>query len=86
MFSIVIWHIIIHGGVITRTNGALNFAVTAILFLAAFHVSVFMLITGYYQSKSQFKLRKFIGLLLEIGFYNLIIKYHFLFNRTRRIY
>ena len=37
------------------------------------HVNLFMLITGYYQSKSEFKLKKVISFLLQIAFYNLII-------------
>ena len=73
MIAIVIWHVIVHGELLEKTTGAVNFAITAILFFMAFHVTVFMLTTGFYQSKSNFKLEKLFYLFLEIGFYNFII-------------
>ncbi len=77
MFFIIVWHVIIHSGLEVNSTGATNFFINMLLFLSMFHVSVFMIITGYYQSKSKFKLRKFLSLLLEIGFYNFVINTFF---------
>lgn len=73
MIFIVIWHVIIHGNLVERTTGAVNFVINAILLFVIVHVNIFMLLTGYYQSKSKFKLKKLIQLILEIWFYNFTI-------------
>lgn len=73
MLFIVTWHVIIHGKLIEQTTGAINFVMNAIILLVIVHVSLFMLITGYYQSQSKLKLKKIINLILEIWFYNFII-------------
>lgn len=73
MIFIVIWHVIIHGNLIERTTGAVNFVINAMLLFVIVHVNIFMLLTGYYQSKSKFKLKKLLQLILEIWFYNFTI-------------
>ncbi len=73
MFLIVFWHTIYHGNVLSNTGGALNFVIYFLFCLVIFHVNTFILIMGYYQSRSKFKLKKFFSLLLEVGFYNLLI-------------
>lgn len=73
MIFIVIWHVIIHGNLIERTTGAVNFVINAMLLFVIVHVNIFMLLTGYYRSKSKFKLKKLLQLILEIWFYNFTI-------------
>ncbi len=73
MFFIVAWHVIIHGNLLTNTVGNLNIIMNALELFFIVHVSVFMLITGYFQSKSRFRFKKLISLILEIWFYNFFI-------------
>lgn len=73
MIFIIIWHIIQHGQLIEHTTGLSNMIFNMIMFFIIIHVNCFMLITGYYQSKSKFRLNKFISYILQIWFYNFII-------------
>lgn len=73
MFFIVLYHIIVHSHILDYTRGVSNFVLNGFVFLIMIHVNLFMLITGYYQSKSTFKLKKLIKLLLEVWFYNIVI-------------
>ena len=77
MIFIIVWHLITHSGLEMNSTGSTNFFINLLMLLSIFHVSVFMLITGFYQSKSKFKLQKLLSLLIEIGFYNLIINTFF---------
>lgn len=70
---IVSWHVIQHGHLIENTSGVTNLIFNAVMLFVIVHVNSFMLITGYYQSKSTFKLKKLLSLMLEIWFYNFII-------------
>ena len=73
MIWIVIWHTVINSALLYRTSGSVNFSFNFLFMIIVVHVNLFMLITGYYQSKSEFKLKKVISFLLQIAFYNLII-------------
>ena len=73
MLFIVTWHVLIHGNVINQTSGALNLFMNLLVMFVIVHVSLFMLITGYYQSQSKFRLKKLLSLLLQILFYNFVI-------------
>ena len=73
MLFIITWHILIHGMVLYRTSGSVNFSFNFLFMIIVVHVNLFMLITGYYQSKSEFKLKKVISFLIHIAFYILII-------------
>ena len=73
MFFIVIWHIIQHGQLLEHTTGFSNMIFNMIMFFIIIHVNCFMLITGYYQSKSRFNLNRFISYILQIWFYNFTI-------------
>ncbi len=81
MFFIVLWHVIQHSYLIENTplGGVNNFLINAIMFFIVIHVNLFLLITGYYQSKSKFKLKKLISLIFLIGFYNVLINSIFKF-------
>lgn len=73
MFLIVLWHVIQHAGVLENTTGVTNIIFTIIKLLIIIHVNCFMLITGYYQSKSKFQLKKVGNLIMQVWFYNIII-------------
>ena len=73
MFSIVLWHVITKSQIDSRATGSVRFILNAIEILLLFHVSSFMLITGYYQCKSKFNLKKLLSLILQIAFFNFFI-------------
>lgn len=73
MLMIVLWHIIIHGKVFDNTTGIINFVFSFLMFFIVIHVNLFMLTTGYYQSKGKLKKEKVLSLILQVGFYNLLI-------------
>lgn len=74
MFLIVIWHIILHGHVIENcTNPAIRMMLELSLFLIIIHVNSFVLLSGYFQSKSKFKLSKMIKIFLQVVFYSILI-------------
>ena len=73
MIFIVAWHVILHGKILQQTNDILNFVFNFVMALLVVHVNCFMLITGYYQYKSNFKWKKVVSLVLQIAFYNLVI-------------
>lgn len=74
MFLIIIWHIIMHGNVLTNcANPAIKIMLEMIMFLIIIHVNSFVLLSGYFQSKSKFKLSKAINLLLQVIFYSVVI-------------
>lgn len=74
MFFIIIWHILIHGNVFNNcTNPALKIIFAIVLFAIAVHVNSFIILTGYYQSKSKFKFRKLLSIIFQAIFYSLLI-------------
>lgn len=73
MIFIITWHVIQHGQVVEHTTGLANMIFNMTMFFVIVHVNCFMLITGYYQSKSKFRLNKFISYILQIWFYNIAI-------------
>lgn len=74
MFFIIIFHIIRHGNVIENcTNPAIQMVLELIMCLLIVHVNSFVLLSGYFQSKSKFKLSKILKLLLQVIFYSIII-------------
>lgn len=73
MFLIVLYHTILHGRVLENTTGVLNFVFNLILIICVVHVNCFILIMGYYQSKSKFKIKKIISFIFQVFFYNLVI-------------
>ena len=78
MFFIVLYHTIYHGYVIQ--NSTTTFLKTFFLVLemiTIIHVNSFVLLSGYYQSESQFKLKKIIKLILLNLFYSLLFLFIF---------
>ena len=57
MFFVVLWHIILHGNVINNcANPTIKILLQIIMFCIIIHVNSFVLLSGYFQSKSEFKL------------------------------
>ncbi len=83
MLTIVAHHYVVNSGVI---NIILENNITSLksIFLLIFGmggkigINCFILITGYFMCKSNISIKKFIKLLLEIEFYNIIIYLIFL--------
>lgn len=74
MLFIILYHVIVHGNVISNCNNeGLKTAFTIIEYIIVVHVNLFVLITGYFQSKSKFKQSKIWTLLDTNMFYKLII-------------
>ncbi len=73
MFLIVIWHIIVHGGLLYNTTGATHSLVQLILCIIIIHVNSFVLITGYFQYDKDFSLRKFFSTFNAAWFYKAAI-------------
>lgn len=74
MFFIIVWHVIIHGNVLTNcTNPAIKIMLEIIMFCIIIHVNSFVLLSGYFQSKSKFKLSKLIKIFLQVVFYSITI-------------
>jgi surface polysaccharide O-acyltransferase-like enzyme len=74
MLFIVIYHIILHGQVLSNvTNKGISNFVTIIEFFVIIHVNLFVLITGYFQSEQKFKQSKLWALINENLFYKVAI-------------
>ena len=74
MFFIIIWHIIIHGHMLENCQTeTLKILLTILEYIIVVHVNSFVLLSGYFQSQSKFKLKKLITLILQVIFYSSII-------------
>ena len=74
MLFIVLWHIILHGHMIDNcTSTAISEYLKIIQFIIVVHVNSFVLLSGYFQSKSKFKLSKLLSLILQVIMYISVI-------------
>jgi len=73
MFFIVIWHVIIHGGLLYNTSPAISNILQLILFIIIVHVNSFVLVTGYFQYNKDFSIKKFLATYMPSWFYKIII-------------
>lgn len=85
MFFIVVWHFIVHGVMynpesepmslnLSSTAGVINFMVTEYLvFITGVAVNCYVLISGYFLVKSNFKFDKIIKVWLQTVFYSFLI-------------
>ena len=73
MFLIVLYHVIFHGNVIKNTTGSLQVIFELIKFFTMIHVNCFILIMGYFQSKSEVKIKKVFSILFQVWFYNILV-------------
>ena len=74
MFFIVLCHVIGKGNVLTNShNQTLTVIVEFIQLLIVVHVDLFVLLTGYFQSKSNFKMSKMLKIIAQCLFYTIVI-------------
>lgn len=74
MLFIVFWHIIIYGNMIENCqNEGIKVILEILKFVIVVHVNSFVLVSGYFQSKSKFKINKFFGLIFQVVFYSAFI-------------
>lgn len=74
MFFIVLCHTIHHGNMIINcTNEGLKVILQIMILIIVVHVNSFVLITGYFQSKSEFKQSKLWSIINANWFYRVLI-------------
>ena len=74
MIFIILWHILMHGNVINNAaNPALSKFLDFIMFIIVVHVNSFVLVFGYFQSKSHFKISKLFKLIFQVIFYSIVM-------------
>lgn len=73
MILIIIWHVILHGKLLDNSEGPFMIYYKVLLYIAIIHVNSFIVLTGYFQSKSKFKLSKLLSLILEVIFYSVLV-------------
>ena len=73
MFMIVLYHFIHHGNLIEKSNGSVKVILVFIQALLFVHVNSFVLLCGYFQCKSKFKMSKFFKLYNQVWFYRAAI-------------
>lgn len=78
MFFIVLWHVILYSNVLTSPNENIKIICNLLLFIIVVHVNSFVLVTGYYQSKSTFKQSKLWQIINSSWFYRVAIMLIFL--------
>lgn len=74
MFAIIMWHIIIHGGILNSCgSNQLRTVLELILMTIVIHVNSFVMVTGYFQSTSKFRQSKIWSLINSSLFYKALI-------------
>jgi surface polysaccharide O-acyltransferase-like enzyme len=73
MLMIVIYHIIAHSNILANTTGMIHYILRFIEAILIVHVNSFVLVTGYYQCKSDFKFKKLVALNNQVWFYRAVI-------------
>lgn len=74
MFFIVLYHVILHGNIIGNVvNPNLKIIFEFIMLITLVHVDSYVLVTGYFQSKSSFKQSKLLSILIQCLFYRVLI-------------
>lgn len=72
MLMIIMWHLIIQGGILDNSSPATKIILEYITTLLVVHVNSFVLLTGYFQSEKKFKFSKFLKLIGEVWFYKVV--------------
>lgn len=75
MLMIIFWHILIHGGIIANQSETLKVIISFIQPLLFVHVNSFILVTGYFQCNSKFRMSKVLQLNNAIWFYKAAIPF-----------
>ena len=74
MLFIILFHVILHGKVIENCNNV--FLKEMFVFIKLFtlvHVNSFILLTGYFQNTSSFKIHKLFKIIFQLFFYSILI-------------
>ena len=78
MFFIVLGHVLLFGKLLDKTNGSINYIYYLFEFILIVHVNSYVLVSGYYQSKSSFKISKVWDVIKCNWFYRILFTIIFL--------
>lgn len=73
MLFIVLYHILVHGKILEHANGSIEVLLVFIESILLVHVNSYILLSGYFQSESKFKMSKFLKINNMIWFYKVVI-------------
>lgn len=74
MIFIILWHVIVHGKVLENSqNLEIDTLTNFIKHVIIVHVNSFIIVLGFFQFRSKFKLSKVLSLLFQTIFYSIII-------------
>ena len=74
MILIILWHVIMHGHMIENsTNEAITIFLKFIMSIIIIHVNSFVILMGFFQSKSSFELAKLFRLVFQVMFYVILM-------------
>lgn len=74
MLFIILWHVILHGKVVENSqNLEIDTIINLIKHFIIIHVNSFVLVLGFFQFRSKFKLSKVLSLVFQTLFYSIII-------------
>lgn len=73
MLFIVLYHILVHGKILEHADGSIEVLLIFIESILLVHVNSFILVSGYFQSESNFKMGKFLKLNNMVWFYKVAI-------------
>lgn len=79
MIFVVMWHLILHGG-LYNTTGVTKMGLEFLILLGVVHINSFVLISGYFQYEKKFSLSKFLNILFISWFYKAVISLIFHFS------
>ncbi len=85
MFFIVFWHVVVYTRIQGVTNQSALFLYNSILFILVVHVNSYILLTGYYQSKSKFNQKKIWQIINSSWFYRIVIFALFLIFKLAQV-
>lgn len=77
IFFIVLWHCILAGNLTNTSNPNTSMIYTLIQLIIIIHVNSYVLVSGYYQSKSTFKQSKLWKIINSAWFYRVVIMLSF---------
>lgn len=73
MFLIVFGHVLYFGGLLETDNTRMRYLYNLLEFVLIIHVDSYVLLTGYYQSKTKFKQKKLWSIINSSWFYRTVI-------------
>lgn len=79
MIMIIMWHLLLQGGFYDNAQGVIRLFFVIVEAIIVVHVNSFVLLTGYFQSNSSFKLKKVLSIILLVWFYKISVLFLMLF-------